>query len=509
YGTARYLQSGYEDYEYEMSRSGRWSYMSEFNSYVWTPYYGDSDWMPYSNGRWVYHPFYGHVWTSYDSCGWFTHHYGRWHWSYTGGWYWIPAYRWSPAWVSWFWDNDYYGWCPLSWWNRPVVIVNNYWDRNYNHHRGIPRHARSTIIIRKNQLNAVNALHVALSRTELEQAGRSLIAYRGAAPSERLAVSKVNVVNARGKTVAYKQNGIVSSDRYRISDNSDQTSHGTAAKAALYRYSPPSDAAGKYSPRIIRSREAENSGESRNDRSFRSKSSSGSSTGSRDRSSDSGSSSTGSKAKDTARSNSTTTSSTSSDSSRETKKKKDEAAYMALLRSENSSGYKSHAAGSAGDSGAETAVRSDSDRVTARAYGSRNSGEPRSTATFPPAAANRFARSGTATPAASDLNTNRYASRSYSNSSNRYVFKGNTSSPSDLNQGQRRSGSSVTFSNRNYSSGDSNRSYGQANRVSQTDRSSRTSRSAVSTATRSSGYSRSSGSSSSSSDSNRSAKKKN
>ena len=59
YGTSRYLQSGYEDYEYEMSRSGRWSYMSDFNSYVWTPYYSNANWMPYANGRWVYNPYYG------------------------------------------------------------------------------------------------------------------------------------------------------------------------------------------------------------------------------------------------------------------------------------------------------------------------------------------------------------------------------------------------------------------------------------------------------------------
>jgi hypothetical protein len=134
-GTSRYLQSGYEDYEYEMSRSGRWSYMSDFNSYVWTPYYSNADWRPYANGRWVWNPHYGYVWTSYDTCGWFTHHYGRWHWSYAGGWYWIPGYHWSPAWVSWFGDDNYYGWCPLSWWNRPVIVINNRWDRNYNYRR--------------------------------------------------------------------------------------------------------------------------------------------------------------------------------------------------------------------------------------------------------------------------------------------------------------------------------------------------------------------------------------
>ena len=134
----RYLQNGYEDDEYEMSRSGRWSTCPNINSYVWMPYYIGSDWMPYANGRWVWNPFYGYTWASYDTCGWFTHHYGRWQWDSQFGWYWIPGYHWSPAWVSWFWDDSYYGWCPLSWWNRPVVIINNRWDRHYDYRHGIP-----------------------------------------------------------------------------------------------------------------------------------------------------------------------------------------------------------------------------------------------------------------------------------------------------------------------------------------------------------------------------------
>ncbi len=255
YGTSRYLQSGYEDYEYEMSRAGRWAYMSEFNSYVWTPYYSNSNWMPYANGRWVYNPYYGYVWTSYDTCGWFTHHYGRWQWSYSGGWYWIPAYHWSPAWVSWFWDNDYYGWCPLSWWNRPVIVINNRWDRNYNHHRGIPRNARSTIIVRKNQLTAVNALRVALSRNELNQTGQGVIAYRGAAPTERMTIAKVQVINARGESQVYKQNGIVSMDKYKVSPDTGQIGHAGETRTAVYKYNSPNDAQNKYSPRIYRSKD--------------------------------------------------------------------------------------------------------------------------------------------------------------------------------------------------------------------------------------------------------------
>ena len=230
YGTSRYLQSGYEDYEYEMSRAGRWTYMSDFNSYGWTPYYANSDWRPYDNGRWVWNPYYGYVWTSYDTCGWFTHHYGRWNWSYNGGWCWIPSYHWSPAWVSWFGDSNYYGWSPLSWWNRPIVIVNNRWDRNYDYHRGIPHHSRSTIIIRKNELSAANIHRVVLNRDTLDRNAGGTIAYRGSAPGDRPALNKVTVINARGRSVTYKQGAVVSGEKYRI--------QGSDIKSGVYRYTP-------------------------------------------------------------------------------------------------------------------------------------------------------------------------------------------------------------------------------------------------------------------------------
>jgi hypothetical protein len=230
YGTSRYLQSGYEDYEYEMSRAGRWTYMSEFNSYGWTPNYANSDWRPYDNGRWVWNPYYGYVWTSYDTCGWFTHHYGRWNWSYNGGWCWIPSYHWSPAWVSWFGDSNYYGWSPLSWWNRPIVIINNRWDRNFDYHRGIPHHSRSTIIIRKNELSAANIHRVVLNRDALGQNAGGTIAYRGSAPDDRPALNKVTVINARGRSVTYKQGAVVSGEKYRV--------QGSDIKSGVYRYTP-------------------------------------------------------------------------------------------------------------------------------------------------------------------------------------------------------------------------------------------------------------------------------
>ena len=415
YGTARYLQSGYEDYEYEMSRSGRWSYMSEFNSYVWTPYYSNADWMPYANGRWVYNPFYGYVWTSYDTCGWFTHHYGRWHWNYAGGWYWIPAYHWSPAWVSWFGDNDYYGWCPLSWWNRPVVIVNHRWDHDYNYRRGIPHHSRSTIIIRKNELTAVNAMRMALNRNNSGSAEARTIAYRGTAPRERMVINKVSVINARGKTMIYKQNGIVSEERYKAGNIADQVSHGSSLKTAVYKYNPPSDAGTKYAPRIYRGREAEKSAEPITSRYFRAKTSNESSAAARVSSSATAGSRVRSQSKTSARGNtasSSSSSSSASDSVKAAKKKKDEAAYTALLQSENSAGFKSHAVSGSGDQGGYSSVSSDPDRFTYRAYGSTTSSEPASERRVTSAVTGRYSSAEEAVSANSADTANNHSSGS-------------------------------------------------------------------------------------------------
>ena len=352
YGTSRYLQSGYEDTEYEMSRAGRWVYMSDFSSYVWRPHYAGADWRPYANGRWVWNPYYGYVWTSYDTCGWFTHHYGRWNWSYSSGWYWIPSYHWSPAWVSWCWNDHYYGWSPLSWWNRPVVIINNHWDRNYDYHRGIPRHSRSTIIIRKNELSAANIHRVALNKATLGQVNGDTIAYRGSAPSLRPELNKVTVINARGRQVTYKQGAVVSAEKYRA--------QGSDIHNSVYKYNAAPGSRETIRPAVkddteFRSRtdggsssrtrytsgsgNSSSSGGSTSTSSYRSKSDDSGNTGSssgnyRSKSDDSGNtgSSSGSSSSDSYRSRSGSSSSSSSSSSNSgstaRKKKKGEPSYL-------------------------------------------------------------------------------------------------------------------------------------------------------------------------------------
>jgi len=237
YSSSSYLDDGYGEYEYELSRHGRWRYDSTYGRNIWIPYNVDSNWRPYYNGRWVYNPYYGYTWMSFDSWGYFTHHYGRWHWSPTFHWYWVPGYRWSPAWVSWFWDDYHYGWCPISWWNRPVIVINGHWRRNYHFRNGIPRRAYSTTIIRKSQLAAPRVSRVALARGELSKMSKKSFVFKGNAPNVKPRFEKVNVINARGKAVVYNKSGLVSKSKYKVVKGSVDLKKLKETHAPVYKYS--------------------------------------------------------------------------------------------------------------------------------------------------------------------------------------------------------------------------------------------------------------------------------
>lgn len=152
-GTAG-LEETLEDYEPELNRYGRWEYSAVYGCSIWYPYALPMDWQPYVNGRWTHHPVYGYVWTSYDPCGWITHHYGRWQWNPVHGWYWLPGYQWSPAWVYWGWSSDYYCWAPLGRNNRPVIVINKRWLKDYRHRQGMPVHASSVAVVHRDRLRS-------------------------------------------------------------------------------------------------------------------------------------------------------------------------------------------------------------------------------------------------------------------------------------------------------------------------------------------------------------------
>jgi len=189
YISKRYLSSELEDYEYELASNGNWVYERPYG-YVWVPTVYYPDWRPYYYGRWVWYPRCGWSWIPYESWGWCTFHYGRWHWRLGLGWYWIPTYHWGPAWVHWYYGYDYVGWCPLSWYNRPVVIINNYfYDRYHGHH--YPADSRAWTVVRKSQLQSPRISDAALGRVEASRLGK--ITLQARQPDIKPAVNRLGM----------------------------------------------------------------------------------------------------------------------------------------------------------------------------------------------------------------------------------------------------------------------------------------------------------------------------
>jgi hypothetical protein len=89
----------------DLDKHGDWSEVPDYGQ-VWTPNNVDPDWAPYSDGNWVWEPYYGWTWVGNESWGWAPYHYGRWF-RYGGAWRWWPGQRgirpvWGPAYVSFF-----------------------------------------------------------------------------------------------------------------------------------------------------------------------------------------------------------------------------------------------------------------------------------------------------------------------------------------------------------------------------------------------------------------------
>ena len=98
---------------------GEWFEVPNYG-YCWRPTGVDPEWVPYSDGYWVYTDA-GWTWVSYEEWGGITYHYGRWTRLYDMGWCWVPGYDWGPAWVSWRSSDHYIGWAPLP----PDVVFSN------------------------------------------------------------------------------------------------------------------------------------------------------------------------------------------------------------------------------------------------------------------------------------------------------------------------------------------------------------------------------------------------
>lgn len=103
---------GYETFYRELSPYGRWIDYPGYG-YVWVPN-AEAGFRPYATGgHWVYTN-YGWTWVSTYSWGWAPFHYGRWLYEDGYGWVWVPGQEWAPAWVTWGYNGEYYGWAPLA-----------------------------------------------------------------------------------------------------------------------------------------------------------------------------------------------------------------------------------------------------------------------------------------------------------------------------------------------------------------------------------------------------------
>lgn len=100
------------DFFYEnLDPYGDWREVGDYG-YCWQPRNVNSDWSPYSDGRWLYSDV-GWTWDSDEPYGWAVYHYGRWANVASVGWIWVPGTEWGPGWVSWRQNDRYVGWAPL------------------------------------------------------------------------------------------------------------------------------------------------------------------------------------------------------------------------------------------------------------------------------------------------------------------------------------------------------------------------------------------------------------
>ena len=271
YVAKQYLPDELYEYETELAYNGRWMYESSYG-YVWIPSVSYASWRPYSHGRWVWYPIIGWTWVSSHSWGWATSRYGRWHWRSSWGWYWIPTRRWGPAWVHWHHGYDYLAWSPLSYWNRPGVLVNNrYYGRNND--RYYPGQSRALTVIRKNQLQARSISKVALSQDKLGQLGKISLSSRQ--PNLRSVVdrtsakystaskvlsrtnlrqvnkgyssgrtstslSRVKATSMRSTSSGLQNSGVIKSPSSRVSSTGESSSKAGISSRAIKRFSPSS-----------------------------------------------------------------------------------------------------------------------------------------------------------------------------------------------------------------------------------------------------------------------------
>ena len=98
----------------ELDQYGSWYSVPSYGT-VWRPHC-DSNWVPFSMGRWAWYNPFGWTWVSFEPWGWVPYHHGRWAHVPSYGWCWVPGSygQWCPGAVSWIVGPSWVGWVPLA-----------------------------------------------------------------------------------------------------------------------------------------------------------------------------------------------------------------------------------------------------------------------------------------------------------------------------------------------------------------------------------------------------------
>jgi hypothetical protein len=142
----------------ELSRYGTWQNADPYGR-VWVPSGVGPTWAPYSNGEWMWDPYYNWTWVDTAPWGWAPYHYGRWvYWNNRWGWAPGPLVAgpvWEPALVGFLGFPGFsigvgfgtpIGWVALGWgeplwpwWGGAgfigVPCWNGWFGPHFSHHR--------------------------------------------------------------------------------------------------------------------------------------------------------------------------------------------------------------------------------------------------------------------------------------------------------------------------------------------------------------------------------------
>jgi len=99
-------------FDEQLSPYGQWVDTNDYGR-VWVPSGVNSDWQPYTDGRWV-DTDWGWSFASSVPWGWAAFHYGRWGFTTGLGWFWVPGFVWAPAWVAWRYSPGFVCWSPFA-----------------------------------------------------------------------------------------------------------------------------------------------------------------------------------------------------------------------------------------------------------------------------------------------------------------------------------------------------------------------------------------------------------